>query len=123
MDGLGHHNGRSERCAIAIMAKAPGAGRIKTRLPPLLSPQEANALAMSSYCAARFRHVADDVNPITRTAGVAAGTARAGAAPRLEWMVPGRTSKAKRLQAPPALALKFWSQCELNGDGRARRPG
>jgi len=45
------------------------------------------------------------------------------AAPRLEWMVPGRTSKAKRLQAPPALALKFWSQCELNGDGRARRPG
>jgi uncharacterized protein len=44
MDGLGHHNGRSERCAIAIMAKAPGAGRIKTRLSPLLSPQEANAL-------------------------------------------------------------------------------
>jgi rSAM/selenodomain-associated transferase 1 len=44
MDGFGHHNGRSERCAIAIMAKAPGAGRIKTRLSPLLSPQEANAL-------------------------------------------------------------------------------
>src|SRR5438132_907831 len=44
MDGLGDHNGRSERCAIAIMAKAPGAGRIKTRLSPLLSPQEANAL-------------------------------------------------------------------------------
>jgi uncharacterized protein len=31
----------SARCAIAIMAKAPSAGRIKTRLSPLLSPQEA----------------------------------------------------------------------------------
>jgi uncharacterized protein len=31
----------STRCAIAIMAKAPSAGRVKTRLSPLLSPQEA----------------------------------------------------------------------------------
>jgi len=31
----------SERCAIAIMAKAPGAGRVKTRLSPFLSPEEA----------------------------------------------------------------------------------
>jgi uncharacterized protein len=31
----------SARCAIAIMAKAPSAGRVKTRLSPLLSPQEA----------------------------------------------------------------------------------
>ena len=29
------------RCAIAIMAKAPSAGRVKTRLSPLLNPQEA----------------------------------------------------------------------------------
>lgn len=36
--------GRSERCAIAIMAKAPHAGRVKTRLSPLLSPQEARDL-------------------------------------------------------------------------------
>jgi uncharacterized protein len=32
---------RSARCAIAIMAKAPSAGRVKTRLSPLLNPQEA----------------------------------------------------------------------------------
>lgn len=38
------YGGRSERCAIAIMAKAPSAGRVKTRLSPLLSPQEARDL-------------------------------------------------------------------------------
>jgi rSAM/selenodomain-associated transferase 1 len=32
------------RCAIAIMAKAPGAGRVKTRLSPLLTPDEARDL-------------------------------------------------------------------------------
>jgi len=36
--------GRSQRCAIAIMAKAPSAGRVKTRLSPLLSPVEAKDL-------------------------------------------------------------------------------
>jgi len=35
---------RSTRCAIAIMAKAPSAGRTKTRLSPLLSPEEAKDL-------------------------------------------------------------------------------
>jgi rSAM/selenodomain-associated transferase 1 len=35
---------RRERCAIAIMAKAPSAGRVKTRLSPLLSPEEARDL-------------------------------------------------------------------------------
>jgi uncharacterized protein len=39
-----HDAGRSQRCAIAIMAKAPSAGRVKTRLSPLLSPQEAMEL-------------------------------------------------------------------------------
>jgi rSAM/selenodomain-associated transferase 1 len=32
---------RRERCAIAIMAKAPSAGRVKTRLSPFLTPEEA----------------------------------------------------------------------------------
>ena len=36
--------GGGERCAVAIMAKAPSAGRVKTRLSPLLSPQEARDL-------------------------------------------------------------------------------
>jgi uncharacterized protein len=38
------NDGRSERCAMAIMAKAPTAGRVKSRLSPLLSPQEATDL-------------------------------------------------------------------------------
>ncbi len=38
-------NDRAHRCAIAIMAKAPDAGRVKTRLSPLLRPEEARALS------------------------------------------------------------------------------
>jgi glycosyltransferase A (GT-A) superfamily protein (DUF2064 family) len=33
--------GRHQRCAIAVMAKAPQAGRVKTRLSPFLTPDEA----------------------------------------------------------------------------------
>jgi uncharacterized protein len=36
---------RAGRCAIAIMAKAPDVARVKTRLSPLLSPDEARALS------------------------------------------------------------------------------
>ena len=36
---------RAGRCAIAIMAKAPDAGRVKTRLSPLLPPDEARELS------------------------------------------------------------------------------
>jgi rSAM/selenodomain-associated transferase 1 len=35
---------KQDRCAIAIMAKAPRAGRVKTRLSPFLSPDEARDL-------------------------------------------------------------------------------
>jgi rSAM/selenodomain-associated transferase 1 len=42
MDDRG--SGRPGRCAIAIMAKAPRAGRVKTRLSPVLSPHEATEL-------------------------------------------------------------------------------
>ena len=35
---------RQERCAVAIMAKAPTAGRVKTRLSPVLSPHQAREL-------------------------------------------------------------------------------
>ena len=38
---------QAERCAFAIMAKAPGAGRIKTRLAAILTPQEAAELGCS----------------------------------------------------------------------------
>jgi rSAM/selenodomain-associated transferase 1 len=36
---------RAHRCAIAIMAKAPDAGRVKTRLSPLLRPDESRELS------------------------------------------------------------------------------
>ena len=36
---------RANRCAIAIMAKAPDAGRVKTRLLPVLAPEEATELS------------------------------------------------------------------------------
>src|SRR5262249_16667249 len=57
---------RAARCAIAIMAKAPGAGRTKTRLSPLLSPEEATALGccflrdMTANIALAGRSVAAD---------------------------------------------------------------
>src|ERR1700751_536049 len=38
-------NDCAHRCAIAIMAKAPDAARVKTRLSPLLHPDEARALS------------------------------------------------------------------------------
>jgi rSAM/selenodomain-associated transferase 1 len=38
-------NERSGRCAIAIMAKAPDAVRVKTRLSPVLRPNEAGELS------------------------------------------------------------------------------
>ena len=38
-------NDRAQRCAIAIMAKAPDAARVKTRLSPPLAPDEARALS------------------------------------------------------------------------------
>lgn len=44
VDGEHRHN-RAGRCVIAIMAKAPDAGRVKTRLLPLLRPEEARELS------------------------------------------------------------------------------
>jgi rSAM/selenodomain-associated transferase 1 len=38
-------SGNAGRCAIAVMAKAPVPGRVKTRLSPPLSPDEATALS------------------------------------------------------------------------------
>jgi hypothetical protein len=59
-----HH--RAGRCAIAIMAKAPDAGRVKTRLLPLLRAEEARELSacfladMTGMLAAAGRDAAID---------------------------------------------------------------
>lgn len=45
MQGTAAAVDRSARCAVAIMAKAPSAGRTKTRLSPFLSYEEARELA------------------------------------------------------------------------------
>jgi len=55
---------RAGRCAIAIMAKAPDAARVKTRLSPLLRPDEAREL---SACFLR-----DMTQMLTRAGGAAA---------------------------------------------------
>jgi rSAM/selenodomain-associated transferase 1 len=44
VNDLADQTGRLERCAIAIMAKAPTAGRVKTRLSPFLTPEQARDL-------------------------------------------------------------------------------
>jgi hypothetical protein len=57
---------RAGRCAIAIMAKAPDAGRVKTRLLPLLRAEEARELSacfladMTGMLAAAGREAAVD---------------------------------------------------------------
>jgi rSAM/selenodomain-associated transferase 1 len=64
----GEHRGddRAGRCAIAIMAKAPDAGRVKTRLLPVLRAKEAQALSacflrdMTRMLAAAGREAAVD---------------------------------------------------------------
>ena len=56
---------RARRCAIAVMAKAPRAGRVKTRLCPPLGPDE--AMAMS---AAFLRDITENIR-----AAAAAGAA------------------------------------------------
>jgi len=42
---MDHMTDRSKICAIAVMAKAPQAGRSKTRLVPALSPEQAAAMS------------------------------------------------------------------------------
>lgn len=44
LDPCRRENVASNRCALAIMTKAPVAGNVKTRLTPLLSPEEAAQL-------------------------------------------------------------------------------
>jgi rSAM/selenodomain-associated transferase 1 len=71
-------------CAIAVMAKAPQAGRSKTRLVPPLSPAEAASLS-----AAFLRDITENIAAANRQAPIAGGVAYApaGAAPLFEGII------------------------------------
>jgi uncharacterized protein len=58
---------RHGRCALAIMAKVPGAGRVKTRLSPPLSPEQAAKLS-----ACFLRDTAENIAAVAATAGASA---------------------------------------------------
>lgn len=62
------------RCAIAVMAKAPRAGKVKTRLSPPLSPDE--AMQMS---AAFLRDITENIQAAAQTAPIAGFVAYAPA--------------------------------------------
>src|ERR1700722_10630664 len=53
------------RCAIAVMAKAPRPGQVKTRLVPPLSPEEAGALS-----AAFLRDITENLRAAARDAAI-----------------------------------------------------
>jgi glycosyltransferase A (GT-A) superfamily protein (DUF2064 family) len=58
-------NLKQNRCAIAIMAKAPRSGRVKTRLSPLLTPDEARDLGCCF-----LRDMTDNLALAAREAGI-----------------------------------------------------
>ncbi|HTW28968.1 MAG TPA: TIGR04282 family arsenosugar biosynthesis glycosyltransferase [Acetobacteraceae bacterium] len=66
--------GNAGRCAIAVMAKAPRPGRVKTRLSPPLSPDEAMAMG-----AAFLRDVTANLRCAARDAPIAGFVAYAPA--------------------------------------------
>ena len=61
-----------DRCALAVMAKAPRPGKVKTRLSPPLTPEQASAL---NICF--IRDTAENIHQVTEasnSAGVVAYT-------------------------------------------------
>jgi len=86
---------RRTHCAIAVMAKAPDAGRIKTRLSPFLTPEGAEDLGccllsdMTSNHAAVARELPLDpyiaFAPAGRAAAFAPFVQDGGAKPALTW--------------------------------------
>jgi uncharacterized protein len=113
----------SGRCALAVMTKAPQAGRVKTRLTPPLSPEEAAAL---NICFLR-----DTAAAISRTSSgksvqgvavytpVGAEAAYAGILPDEFVLIPQRGDGfGERLSAATEdlLRLGFDSLCLIDSD-------
>src|SRR3954447_4079116 len=90
--------GGSGRCAIAIMAKAPREGEVKTRLVPPLTPAEAMALSI-----AFIRDTAENVLAAAEIAAIDGFVAYSppGSAASFAGVVP----EAIRLLPPPRVGL------------------
>jgi rSAM/selenodomain-associated transferase 1 len=78
------------RCAIAVMAKAPRPGKVKTRLQPALTPEAAMAL-----CAAFLRDSTENIRLAAREAPIDGWIAYAPAG--LEMLFHGMLAKGTRL--------------------------
>ncbi len=120
-----------ERCAIAVMAKAPRPGRVKTRLQPALSPDAAMALS-----AAFLRDITENIRLAARQAPIDGWIAYAPAG--LEMLFHGMLATGTRLEladgeieTPPAVqgfgrsllhaaralfARRYGAVCLLNSD-------
>jgi rSAM/selenodomain-associated transferase 1 len=60
-----HEPSRARRCAIAVMAKSPRAGKVKTRLCPPLEPEEARAMS-----AAFLRDITENLRAAAKEAPI-----------------------------------------------------
>jgi uncharacterized protein len=99
-------------CAIAVMAKAPRPGAVKTRLVPPLTPEAAMALSTSF-----LRDVTENIRLAARDAAISAHVAYAPAG--LEGLLDGRLALGTRLvladgdiEATPA--VRGFGRCLLH---------
>ncbi|HTT78569.1 MAG TPA: TIGR04282 family arsenosugar biosynthesis glycosyltransferase [Stellaceae bacterium] len=114
---------RAARCAIAIMAKAPRRGEVKTRLVPPLSPEEATALS-----GAFIRDVAENILAAARTAPIDGWVAYSPAGSEAEFTAllpagiallrPRRSGLGASLRdaAEDLLAAGYGAVCLVNSD-------
>jgi rSAM/selenodomain-associated transferase 1 len=114
---------RAGLCALAVMTKAPQAGRVKTRLTPPLSPEEAAALntCFLRDTAAAIARTADGKNAqgVAVYTPVGAEAAYAGILPDNFQLVPQRGEAfGERLAAATGdlIRLGFDSLCLIDSD-------
>jgi rSAM/selenodomain-associated transferase 1 len=101
------------KCAIAVMAKAPRPGKVKTRLQPALTPEAAMALS-----AAFLRDITENIRAAAREAPIDGWIAYAPAG--LEMLFNGMLASGTRLvladgaiEAPDA--VRGFGRCLLHG--------
>jgi uncharacterized protein len=115
--------GRADRCAVAVMAKAPRLGEVKTRLVPPLSAAQASALSecfirdvVGGIC------TASEAAPIDGYVAYAPAGSEAEFAPllpaRVQLLPPRRTGLGASLfdAAEDLLAAGYGAACLVNAD-------